>query len=473
MKKIFFVFIFVAISAFSLIMIKQQTLTAKINHVLNNFGDTVNIGIQIKDQKTGEILYSKNANHYFIPASNEKLFTAAAALESLNKDFTFQTQLFLDTHKIQNGILNDTVYLRFSGDPSLTVDQLDHLIQAIAKAGVRKIMGSIVIDDSLFDQMNQSPGASWDDQDYCWGAPINSIIIEHNCVKAILSPAIKSNEPAILSLPNYPQSYLFINNVITRTPNSTECEIKTKLTNTKQYTMNGCLLTTAKPKTIQMAVDNPRSMLQELLIYLFNKNKITIFHPIEFKKMQALPPLLASENSPPLFNLVTTMLKESDNMIANSLFKTMGLLYAKDLSSFQNGTDAVHHILSQSLHLTIPDTTLIDGSGASHYNFLTPEQIVTLLDKIYSSPYSAIFINALPISGIDGTLKNRMTDAHTAGKVFAKTGTLTSASTLSGYITTRKNKTIVFSIMINGFVDLPKKYQDLEDKLCETIIKNE
>jgi serine-type D-Ala-D-Ala carboxypeptidase/endopeptidase (penicillin-binding protein 4) len=182
--------------------------------------------------------------------------------------------------------------------------------------------------------------------------------------------------------------------------------------------------------------------------------------------------LLATENSQPLSKLVTTMLKDSDNTIANSLFKTIGSVYAKDSGSFQNGSEAVRDILNKSIQLEIPKQTVFDGAGGSRYNFFTPQQIVTLLEKTYLSNLAVNFIPALPISGFDGTLKARMKDTLAAGNVFAKTGSETAVSTLSGYIKTRKNHILVFSIMMNGFVDLPIKYTDLQDKLCAVMVEN-
>lgn len=472
MKKIVFIITILVFIFYSIYLILENSLSNKIHTTLKQFGDTVTIGIQVKDQKSGNIIYSQNANHYFMPASNEKLLTAAAALISLNENFTYQTQLFLNSKKINKGIYNDSIYLRFSGDPTLTVPQLDHLINTLSKAGIHNINSPIIIDDTAFDQMGMSPGSTWDDKNFCWSAPINATSIEHNCVKATLTPAENNDQPAILTLPDYPQSSKFINNVITHAPGYTPCTIQAIRNSTTSYMINGCMIAGTLPKEIGMAIDDPRATIQLLLHYLLKKNNIIYTHSLEFKKLDVYPPLFASENSLPLYNLVTSMLKESDNTIANSLFKTMGALYSKEPGSFKNGSEAVRQIINQSMQISIPDTTLIDGSGNSRYDFLTPEQIVALLDKMYRSPYSSIFFQALPIGGIDGTLKHRMNKPDTIGKVSAKTGTATAVSTLSGYIHTRKNHTLIFSILINGFVDSPKRYQELEDKICALLIEN-
>ncbi len=464
MKKIFFIIFIFTISTHS--FAKQQ-----IDTVLKKFGDTVNIGILVQDQKTKKIIYQKNANHYFMPASNEKILTAAAALNYLGNNFTYKTQLFADVTQISHGILNGNIYLTFSGDPTLTLAQLDHLIHALSAAGIQQINGNIIVDDSAFDQMNMSPGTTWDDKDFCWGAPVNAIIIENNCVKGTLTLTTDPNKTINISLPEYPQSLNFINNIIT-TDNITDCPMKIKRTNTNDYTVSGCIEKKSLPKNIAMAINNPRDNIQFLLTYLLKKNQITSTLHFEFQKPTLLPSLLASEESAPTSTLVNTMLKESDNMIANSLFKTMGALSTKEMGSFQNGSDAVRNILNNFAKINIPTTTLIDGSGGSRYDFLTPQQIVTLLQKIYSSEQAATFITALPISGTDGTLKKRMQDPITLGKVSAKTGTATAVSTLSGYLKTKKKHTLVFSIMINGFVDEPTQYQKLEDTLCRTLIEN-
>jgi D-alanyl-D-alanine carboxypeptidase/D-alanyl-D-alanine-endopeptidase (penicillin-binding protein 4) len=452
----------------------EKSLQYKINSVLAQFGDTVSIGILVKDPKSGKILYEKNAAHYFMPASNQKLLTAYAALSYLGENYTYQTKLFADPAKIQNGTLNDNIYLRFSGDPTFTLLQLDRLIHALSLAGIQNINGSIIIDDSAFDQMTMSPGTTWDDKDYCWGAPVSAIVVDDNCVQATLVPAGQPDLAAKVVLPSTPQSLTYLSNVVTHAPTAADkCSIKIKRSTDAAYNVDGCITTVpTRPVKLAMAIENPHANLQLLLTYLLTKNKITSAQQFEFRKIDTTVPLLASEYSLPVSELVRKMLKDSDNMIANTLFKTMGQLHSKDAGSFQNGSVAVRDILQKTLQLTIPDTTLTDGDGASRYDFLTPTQLVALLENAITFPHAASFVAALPVSGTDGTLKERMTASTVAGKVFAKTGSETAVNTLSGYLQTRKNQTLVFSIMINGFVDMPGRYQDLEDQICATLINN-
>ena len=466
-------FILIFIASISIAKANQSGLSTQLNQILKHFDRPVSLGIMVKDQQTGQILFQKNADNYFMPASNEKLLTAFAALLYLGDNFTYQTRLFADTTKIQNGILNDNVYLQFSGDPEFTMVQLERLIKTLSQAGIKQINGKLSIDDSAFDQTSMSPGTTWDDKDYCWGAPVSAIIIDKNCVKTTLVPAVKPSVAARMTAPAYPQSMTYINNVTTALPNADKCVTHVKRGNQNAYVIDGCIHPVpTKPRAIENSIDDARANLQFLLIYLLDKNKIASTKSFEFAKITNAPPLLASQLSPPLHGLIKKMLKESDNMIANALFKTMGMVYSKDSGTFENGSAAVRDMLVKSIKLEIPDTTVVDGDGTSRYDFLTPNQLVTLLQSASTFKHAELFHDALPIGGIDGTLAYRMKTAPALGQVYAKTGSETAVSTLSGYLETNKRHHLVFSIMINGFVDLPKKYQDLEDRICETLIEN-
>ncbi|MBA3537712.1 MAG: D-alanyl-D-alanine carboxypeptidase/D-alanyl-D-alanine-endopeptidase [Tatlockia sp.] len=466
-----FIFSFFSTISFAATAIDPELLSEKIHKLLRDFGENINIGILVKDAKTGKVLYKKDADRYFMPASNLKLFTAFAALQSLGPDFKFNTQLFAEYTKIKNNSLKDNLYLYFSGDPTLTEAQFENLIHSLAEAGIQQVKGKVIIDDSAFDQMTMSPGTSWEDQNFCWGSPISSLTIDHNCVSAALTPADVVGQPAKLELPQYPQTMNFVNQVLTGTAKEKHCLVKTKRTDKRTYTISGCIKSGEKPRTITMAINNPRDNLLSLLKYSLRKNQIKVSGDFEFKKFVAFPKAFARQDSAPLKDLIAIMLKDSDNTISEALFKTMGANYAHEAGSFSNGSKAVRAILAQTIQLKIPKTALIDGAGASRYNFLTPEQILSLLQKIYLSPGASDFISALAIAGVDGTLKDRMRNPPTRGKIFAKTGSETAVTSLSGYLETKNKQMLIFSIMMNGFTDPWLKYKNLEDKICKVLVE--
>ncbi|MBA2657056.1 MAG: D-alanyl-D-alanine carboxypeptidase/D-alanyl-D-alanine-endopeptidase [Tatlockia sp.] len=475
MKKNYFLalvffFTFIA-SSFAEQAINTELLSEKISTLLANFGENINIGILVKDAKTGKLLFKKESDRYFMPASSQKLFTAFAALQALGSDFRYQTQLYFDYKKIKNKTLNDNLYIQFSGDPTLTLVQMNSLIKSLSEAGIQELTGKVIIDDTAFDAMSMSPGTAWEDQNYCWGSPLSSLIINHNCVNATIKPGALAGQPAQLELPDYPQSMDFVTNVLTKDETEKNCQIKAKRTDEFTYTLTGCIKAGSKPQLIEMAINNPYSNTVSLLKYLLKKNQIKLSEGFEFKKFQSPTKPFARHDSPPLKEMVSTMLKDSDNTIANALFKTIGARYSHEVGSFNNGHDAILEVLSQFLPIQFPRTTLIDGAGASRYNFLTPEQIVTLLQKIYQSPGAAEFISSLALGGVDGTLKYRLKDPATLGKVFAKTGSETAISTLSGFIETKNKDILIFSIMINGFTEPVAKYKSLEDKIAKVLVE--
>ncbi|STX39175.1 D-alanyl-D-alanine carboxypeptidase/D-alanyl-D-alanine-endopeptidase [Legionella feeleii] len=477
MKKIYWLTLlfvsFMSCAGFANKNMVAGQISKNIDEALKTFGENINIGILVQDAKTGKVLYKRNADRYFMPASNEKLFTAFAALESFSPDFSYQTRLFADKTKVKNGILEDNIYIQFSGDPRLTSDQLEQLLGSLAQAEIKKIKGAVIIDDTAFDNEAMSPGTTWDDKAFCWGAPVSALMINQNCANATLVPASRPGQPAKLKLPDYPQPIRFINQVTTKAPATKDCAIKVKPEGDKTYAISGCIKTNAQPQNVAMAISGPRENTRLLVDYLLKKNHIQVSKKIEFRKMSFLTAeVFSKQDSLPFKALITTMLKESDNGIAESLFKTIGALYTHEAGSFINGNNAVRAILAEAAHLNFPPTTLIDGSGASRYNFITPEQIVALLQKAFYSDYAAYFISSLPVSGVDGTLKDRMKDPLTRGKVHAKTGSMSAVSSLSGYLETKTKRTLIFSIMINGFVDSPEKYKALEDKLCAILIKS-
>lgn len=449
----------------------DQKISATINKIITTFDANLNIGIIVQDALTGNILYEKNAHRYYMPASNQKLFTALAALHYLSPRFTYQTRLYADESLIQNGILNGNVYLQFTGDPTFTLAQLDHLMNGLAQIGVKQINGSIIVDDTLLDDMELSPGSTWDDQAFCFGAPVSALVINHNCITAALTPASAADQPAKLIAPAEPQFIRLVNHVMTRAPElADDCHLSLDTSDDKTYTVSGCMKTTDTPKQLMMAVKNPHTYIQSAILFTLLKNQISGAPKISFEKITNPPKLIATAASPPLKVLITTMLKDSDNLIANTLFKTLGALATHEPGSWQNGSAAVHNILNQSSQLVLPNNVLIDGAGGSRYNFVTPDHIMTLLQHAYKSAYAPIFISALPVSGIDGTLKERMKDPKTLNRVRAKTGSEKAAVSLSGYLITQRKHLLIFTILINGFIESPAKYRVLEDQICTALI---
>lgn len=447
-------------------------IASQLSQVLKSTGDELNVGMVVENAVTGEVVYSKNADRYFMPASNQKLLTAFAALQFLGPTYTYTTQLFADLKKLTNGILYDHIYLKFSGDPTLSITQLNQLLQALNAAGVHRITGSIIIDDTAFDHTGMSPGTSWDDQSYCFAAPVSAMILDHNCVSAAIKPAAKVGRQAEIILPEHPQFMRFINQVTTADAHRDDCQLHVDQNNDMTITLSGCIKAGDTPKSFILPIHQPRTYVQTAIHYALQHQMIMTTHDIQYAKVPAEIPMIASVNSEPVQSLVTTMLKNSDNLIANALFKTIGAHYLQKQGTWHTGSEAMRQILANALSNDYHKLPLIDGAGTSRYNFVTPQQLVNLIRAVSLQPYHAAFLAALPIAGVDGTLRDRMKDPAVYGHVFAKTGSMTAVTSLAGLLQTKHQQTLIFSILINGFVASEQKYKLLEDHICKILVEN-
>jgi len=171
-----------------------------------------------------------------------------------------------------------------------------------------------------------------------------------------------------------------------------------------------------------------------------------------------------------LSELVKEMLKKSDNIIAGALFKKLGQLYTRRPGSWENGSLAVSQILSKQAGLSVSGLRVLDGSGLSPSNLTTPSQMMQVLDfAFHNSTSNEPFVTALPIAGIDGTLKHRM--GNIARRVRAKTGTISGVVSLAGYVVSADNEVFAFVIMVNGSKGMTWKYKEMEDKIATVLAR--
>ncbi|HLB58008.1 MAG TPA: D-alanyl-D-alanine carboxypeptidase/D-alanyl-D-alanine-endopeptidase, partial [Gammaproteobacteria bacterium] len=160
----------------------KDKLIAEINRILTSVDSNASVGIAVKSMRYGDTLYAKNINQLFVPASILKIFTAEAALLYLGPTFTFPTRFFTDAadSNTSRGVLNGNIYLVHSGDPSLTYSDITTLMTTLKSQQIHSVNGNVYIDNTAYDQAGIGPGWDGDDTRYCYGAPINASIINHN-----------------------------------------------------------------------------------------------------------------------------------------------------------------------------------------------------------------------------------------------------------------------------------------------------
>ncbi|KTD18483.1 D-Ala-D-Ala carboxypeptidase [Legionella lansingensis] len=433
-----------------------QTLSEKIEALIEKELPHATIGILVKDAQTGETLYSKNKDKLFSPASNMKIFTAAAAFYQLSPNYHFLTTLAQKNHDF---------YITFSGSPSLTtVNLMDLLLNLKNKAKV--ITGNIILDISRFKPPYYASGTSYDDLGWYYSAPDTAAILDENSVDFDVISSKKLGELAqiIPKLPDPPLT--IINQVITvsKEEEKNHCNLNVDIEANNTLRLFGCIAQEDQPKTMKLAVPDPVLMVRRLI------KKALITHGVLLKgkiitghaPLDAQP--IVSFQSDDLIQLITHMLQESDNLYASSLSKQLAYEVTGD-GSYKQSAFAIKKILTQHTHLDWSQVELADGIG-TRYNLVTPEQMVVLLTDIYNDKnIQPVFLKALPQAGVSGTLKDRMKKTKLDKMVFAKTGTMHDISSLSGYIIYPNGKSLIFSIIINGVNAPINAARSLEERI--------
>jgi len=435
----------------------SETVSEKIDALVQQQLPHAAVGVVVKNADTGAVIYSKHADKLLSPASSMKLFTAAAALYYFKPDHYFETTL---SEK------NQTIYLKFEGSPSLTKKDLVYLVEQLKANNITRIDGNFVLDISRFKAPDYPNGVSYEDLGWYYAAPDTAVMLNENAETYAFMSAKKHGD-LIQIKPKISQPALtLINQVVTvsheQAKNHCELNIEIKPKNTLR--LFGCLADNKEPRLMSLAVPDPILLATKLIQQTLKKNKITLNGSIITGRVPVDAKPIANIKSNNLTQLVTHMLKESDNLYANSLSKQLGYALTHE-GSYKQGAFAIKQILNKHTKLDMNQLDLADGMG-TRYNLVTPEQMVVLLEAIYDDEQlRPIFMKALPEAGVSGTLQDRMKKTVLEKKVFAKTGTMHDISSLSGYMINSKGKKRIFSIIINGVNQPISRAKSLEEKI--------
>jgi len=447
-------------------------LTREINRILQAY-QHAKIGVYVKSMKYGDTLYSQNINRTFIPASILKILIAETALLYLGPEYRFSTQFVTDAKAINHGILAGNLYLVQSGDPSLTYYDLIDLMHSLKSQQIQVVAGNVYIDDSAFDQNYGAPGWMAKDGHYCYAAPISAGIVNHNCLPFRILPGRKPGQLAQVMTSSHHFYPVLRNAVMTKSRSSRGCYLKLGSADSI-LSLRGCMPKGHYAWGVSYVIENVLTYNQALLKNLFKHQGVRVQGRVTPGKVHSILSPVVNHRSQPLRVIVNEMMKKSDNIIAGALFKKIGQIYTRQPGSWENGGWAVERILANKIGINTAGMHVIDGSGLSRYNQITPAQMMQVLDFAYhhmATNYE--FISALPIAGIDGTLKHRM--YNIARKVRAKTGTMTGIGvvSLAGYAISSNREPIAFVIMVNGHRGSGWIYRELEDKIATLLTQYE
>nr|WP_237389781.1 D-alanyl-D-alanine carboxypeptidase/D-alanyl-D-alanine-endopeptidase [Bacillus sp. USDA818B3_A] len=436
-------------------------------------------GISVRSAANGAILYDYQGEVRLRPASNMKLLTAAAALEVLGEDYTFFTEVYTNAKEVKKTIRGD-LFLKGNGDPTLLKTDFEEMAKGIKRVGIKKIDGNIVADDSRYDNVRYSLDQPWSDEATYYGAQISALTVsptkdfDSGSIRIKVRPGSKSGEKVKVTVTPKTNYVKIINRAVTVGENGKQ-DIEIEREHAKNtIVISGKLRVNAKEMKEWIGVWEPTRYAATLFKQALAKHDITVKGKIITGKVPDHAKLVTKHQSMPLSELLVPFMKLSNNVHAEMLVKEMGRV-EKGEGSWDKGLSVMKTELS---NLGVNPKTMVirDSSGISHVNSIPAQQLSLLLFAVQKHSWFPAYLNSLPVAGkpekmIGGSLRNRLKNPSTAGKVKAKTGTLSTVSSLSGYVTTKSGQTLIFSILLNNMLD-EKEGKKIEEQLV-TILANQ
>ena len=552
-------------------------------------------GVVVRDLQTGETLYTRDAERVLIPASNMKLLVSAAALHRLGPEYRFRTRVWMRGTLLPDGTLRGDLILQGLGDASLEMRGLESLAQQARQAGVQRVQGYLLYDDSWLDAERYGFGWSSDDEPFGYQAQMSALCAERNAVRLYAKPATQVGQPAQLRLEPATDYVALVNR--TRTgergaPNTGVRATRTRARN--QIIIEGTLPLGGEEVFVgRYAVENPSRYAAHLFRQALQAAGVVVERGIvpnlwkiddpllkvppasrgnpaahstvplakrgephalqsvplakrgepagggrfalsaslakqgEPHALQSVPlakrgepagggqfvnfdravgltrqshnplwsaeaklqhsaeaerphaihavwkrgdagvTLLAEHLSPPLREVVALINKPSDNLITEITLKTLGK-EVRGEGTTAAGVQVLREFL-QSAGLEMGAVHIVDGSGLSRINGVSPENFVRLLEYMHRSPHAEAFRESLPVYGVDGTLRNRLRGTPVQGNGYAKTGSLNRVSSLSGYLRTKSGRWLAFSIVMNAYNASGTDARALQDKFVQLL----
>ena len=458
--------------------------------------------VKIVSLDSGQLIYEQNANKFVRPASNMKLYTVAAAFDRLTPDFHFVTSVYAK-EKLEDGKVKGDLIVYGRGDPSIAArfnngdyfKGINDLADRIVTAGVKRIKGDLVGDESYFNGAPVGSGWEWEDLTWSYGAQVSALTINDNAIDLNIRPGDRPGAPVSITTGPPSSSFMTIVNRGTTTAKGTRGDLRIyRGLGANSLEITGTLPIGDAGFVGGVSIPDPAlafvSMLRDALI----KRDVKIDGRVRTvtassggsiipgvssaatappQNMPAQPPVeIASLPSPAFNSIAAQTLKPSQNQYTEIILRTLGRTQppvstetGRMRDDEEKGLEVVKNLLRQA-GVNDNEVALNDGSGLSRNDLISANTTIQLLTFMSKHKYFAQFREALPIAGVDGTLRTRMRGTPAEGNVRAKTGSLSSVASLSGYVTTAGGERLVFSMMLNNYPDAAAVRRDSIDAIA-------
>lgn len=448
------------------------------NHLAQPRFASASWGVQVVSLETGVVVFEHDPGKLRIPASNTKLFTAAFLLDRFGPHARIRTSVCAEKPADSRGHLKGNLFILGRGDPSFAArynaGKYDaaflKLAGAIQKAGITRVEGDLVMDESFFRGSVLPTGCEWVDLVYGFAAPITALGADDNALELRIAPANRAGQPCLLTVTPEDGGLTFSNRAFT-TPMGGARSIQVRRPpGSMMVEVSGNLPESGEPWTESLSVPDPslrfgirlRDALARLGIRVWGGVRVVGTEGAATGRRGPLVELAFVE-SETMRVMVRDVLKDSRNVTTDLLLRHAGATAQATntslagLSSEAAGLRCLTNFCAARAGIPCGMVQLESGTGLSLNNRVSASAIVSLLACMSTHLSGDAFSNALPVAGVDGTLVSRMTGTRAEGRVSAKTGTLRRGVSLSGYVASAADESLAFAILLNDFDEIPEE----------------
>ncbi|MBM4380215.1 MAG: D-alanyl-D-alanine carboxypeptidase/D-alanyl-D-alanine-endopeptidase [Deltaproteobacteria bacterium] len=424
-------------------------------------------GLLVQSLEDGAEVFSHRADDLFNPASNVKLFTAAAALHLLGPAHRFETA-FLSGAPLKNGRAG-VLYVRGRGDPTLTTERLHGVASELFHAGLREV-GDITCDDTWFEQDGRPPGFDQEDGDRTYLSPPGALSLNANAVNVYLRGGEVPGRPATVEVE--PPAALFEVSAEVRTapPGVRRLNVLAEPARDAVRLLVRGEAPPGEVVSLSRKVDLPALYTGHAFRRVLEARGIKVKGRVRLGAVPAGAKLLHAAESEPLDAVLRRLNKHSSNFVAEMLLRALSAAAGEQPGTTAGGVRQVEAFLEQEVGLRRGTYVLRNGSGLNDANRFSPRQVLAMLRWVHGR-FSTLpeFLASLPVAGRDGTLRSRMEGTAAAGNVRAKTGTLSHVSALAGYLVTAGGEPLAFSFVVNDYEGRAGPVVGALDALCAAV----
>ena len=401
------------------------------------------VGVIAIDTERKTPIYAKNADDALMPASNFKLLVGSAGLAKLGTSFAYVTTVGSD---------GTNLYLRGGGDSLLGAKDLDAAAASIASQGITHV-NDVVTDASHFDSQRLGYGWSWDDLPYYYAPVVSALGIEDHVLHVYMTPGDAVGAPVKLRIEPQSDSYTIDNQLTTadKTGKDTS-DIVRPWDQPRTIRLTGTYPLGAKESgDLIPAVPDPESYAGDVFLRALRAHGVTVGGTMRSGTTPAAAHAVWTHNSEAMPQLLADFWYPSDNLMGELMLKELGVRQAREPGTDENG-EKFENAWLKSIGVDPATVTISDGSGLSQYDRITPHDLLAILQYDWNSPNRTIVLDALPVAGVRGTLRNSYKGTAAEKNVWAKTGSISHVRTISGFVKTKTHGPVTFSFMINDWM---------------------